>query len=148
MLSPFPLAVEDPGQYPEQHVAAAHRYGKTCVGGIGSLGLMRIEDDLPLERYFHPKPVYALAARLHRAGVDGLNLYQSESLVSRPHLQRVLAEIGHARVVAQRTEELPEPPTDFPVALDWHSRLDRSWPGLERRQPHGLRVTVARGGAL
>lgn len=148
MLSPFPLAVEDSGQYPEQHVAAAHRHGKICIGGIGSLGLMRIEDDLPLERYFHPKPVYALAARLYHAGVDGLSIYQSESLVSRRHLQQVLYEIGDAHVVAQRANELPEPPTDFPVGLDWHSRFDRTWPGLAHRQPHGLRVAVAGGGAL
>jgi len=41
MLSPLVWSEVNPGSHPEYHVNLCHRYGKACIGGIGSLSLAR-----------------------------------------------------------------------------------------------------------
>jgi len=130
MLSPFPNCREDSGQYPEYHTSLAHQYGKICIGGIGSLNLIR--SGVPKNTgFFHRKPVYQLAKRQYEAGVDAMSLYQSESLVRMDYLKETLQEIGNRDVVIKRAKELPDPkiPDEYPnfsgpIGLDWHSRFN------------------------
>jgi hypothetical protein len=41
MLSPFPNTREDLDLHVEYHAAVAHKHGKVCVGGVGSMGLQK-----------------------------------------------------------------------------------------------------------
>jgi len=127
MLSPFPVYTDDSALYPEYHISVAHRYDKVCFGGIGSKKL--IENGVHKNTgFFHRKPVYKLANRQYEAGADAMSLYQSETLVRMDYLKETLKEIGDRGLVALRAEELPEPdiPADYPIGMDWHTRLRHS----------------------
>lgn len=140
MLSPFPVSIEDKARYPEYHISVPHRYGKVCIGGIGSLNLIRngVHENTG---FFHQKPVYQMANRQYKAGADAMSLYQSETLVRMDYLKETLKEIGDRELVARRAEELLEPdiPADYPIGLDWHSRLNNG---------HSLSAKSAGDGAL
>jgi len=140
MLSPFPVCIEDRARYPEYHISVVHRYGKVCFSGIGSLNLIRsgVHQNTG---FFHRKPVYQMANRQYKAESDAMSLYQSETLVRMDYLKETLQEIGDRELVARRAEELPEPdiPADYPIGLDWHSRLNNG---------HSLSVKIAGDGAL
>jgi hypothetical protein len=136
MLSPFPWAVEDRGHYTEWHVDTAHKHGKFCIGGIGSLDLIRKAADDSSEvltenyGFFHPKPVFQRAARQYHAGVDAMSLYQSEALVRMPYLVDTINSIGDCAVVHKRVEELEDPvhlsrygASAASIGLDWHARF-------------------------
>ena len=138
MLSPFPLCHEDMKRYPEYHVKTAHRYGKFCIGGIGSLKLIR-NGMLKNTGFYHPHPVYVLAQEQYKAGVDAMSLYQSESLVRMDYLKPLLTEVGDKAAVARGVEEMLDPgtPADYPIGMDWHSKAR-----------HSLRVEIAGDDAL
>lgn len=57
------------------------------------------------------------------------------------YLKETLEEIGDKELVARRIEELPEPdiPSDYPIGLDWHSRIEGG---------HSLSSEIAGDGAL
>ena len=57
------------------------------------------------------------------------------------YLKETLKEIGDRELVAHRVEELPEPdiPADYPIGLDWHSRV---------KDGHSLNTEIAGEGAL
>jgi hypothetical protein len=140
MLSPFPITIEDLSRYPEYHISLAHRYGKVCYGGIGSMNLIRngVHQNTG---FFHQKPVYQMAERQLKAGADAMSLYQSETLVRMDYLTETLQEIGDPHQVKRRASDLPQPsiPPDYPIGLDWHSKLN----GV-----HSLRVRTSRDAAL
>ena len=125
MISPFPRCMESPERYPEYHIALAHQYGKTCIGGIGSKNIIDKSRQFENTGCFHRKPVYQLAHRQYQAGADAMSLYQTESLARMPYLAETIREIGDRRLVARRAEELPDPdiPPDYPIGMDWHTRL-------------------------
>jgi len=130
MLSPFPLTCEDLDLHVEVHTAVAHRYGKVCIGGVGSKGLIesRVEENTG---FYVAQPAYALAARQYAAGVDAMSLYQSETLLRMGYLAELLGEVGSPDVVAERTATLPTPTRPRPeIGLDWHAHLEG---------PHSLR---------
>ena len=89
MLSPLVRCVESVGRFPEYHIGLAHRYGKVCVGGVGSKGMIE-NGTLQNTGFFRPGPAYQLADRQFRAGADGMSLYQTETLVRMPYLQNVI----------------------------------------------------------
>lgn len=62
MLSPLPVCVEDKDRYPEYHISVAHKHGKICIGGIGSLNLIK-NGVHKSTGFFHRKPVYKMAHR-------------------------------------------------------------------------------------
>ena len=140
MLSPFPITIEDRNSYPEHHIEVAHRYNKICISGIGSRNLIQngVHENTG---FFHPQPIYALAARHYRAGADAISLYQSETLVRMDYLEEILAAIGDRELVAQRAAELPCPDLqpDDPIGMDWHAHM---------RGRHSLRVEEAGDAAL
>ncbi|MBT4497166.1 MAG: hypothetical protein HOC74_05555 [Gemmatimonadetes bacterium] len=140
MLSPFPITVEDTGLYVEHHAETAHRYGKICIGGIGSKRLIEsgVEENIG---FFHAQPIYALAERQYRAGVDGMSLYQSETLVRMEYLKELIGNLGKPEVVTRMAEELPVPdlPENDDTGMDWHAH---------GRGRYGLRVEVAGDAAL
>ena len=141
MLSPFPLVEEDLGRHPEDHVRLAHEHGKPCIGGVGSLRLIvgdGPEPNAKPEDFFHSKPVYALAHRQYAAGVDGMSLYQSETLARLPYLQPLLRELADKPLVARRAEQLAARDIleDALIGLDWHTKHN-AFPGL-RGAPHCL----------
>jgi len=127
MLSPFPIALDDPGRYPEYHVSVAHESGKFCIGGVGSKNVI-VNEQAENTGFFAPKPVYEIANRQCSAGVDAMSLYQSESLVRMDYLQDLIREIGDPKLVARRAEELPDPgfAEDYFIGVDWHSNLIHS----------------------
>ena len=115
-------------------------HGKICIGGIGSLNLIKngVHENMG---FFHRKPVYRMAHRLYKANADAMSLYQSETLARMGYLKETLKEIGDQELVTHRIEELPEPdiPADYPIGLDWHSRV---------KGGHSLSTEIARDGAL
>jgi hypothetical protein len=123
MLSPFPNCVEDISRHPEYHVSLAHQYGKACFGGIGSLGLFGPHKE-PDKKCFHPRPLYLLAHRQYEAGVDGMSLYQSETLVRLEHLEEHIARLGDKSEVKERAHagDIPPKPAEFMVGMDWHAK--------------------------
>jgi len=127
MLSPFPVCLDEPGGYPEYHVGVAHRHGKLCIGGIGSKHLIENDTDRNTG-FFHSQPVYELASVQYAAGVDGMSLYQSETLVRMDYLRSFVREVGHRDLVARRARELPRPefPPHYPIGMDWHAGLVHS----------------------
>jgi hypothetical protein len=132
MLSPFPLCVDDMGRHPEYHAGVAHRSGKFCIGGVGTRKLIR--NGIHSNRgFYHPQPVYALAEHQYRAGVDGMSLYQSETLVRMDYLRTLLREMGDPAIVRRRARTMPFPdfPEGYPIGLDWHARPRYSLGGRE-----------------
>ena len=124
MLSPFPRCREDLKLYPEYHIDLAHKHGKMCIGGIGSRELQRT-DRFKNTGFFHPKPVYQLAARQYKAQADAMSLYQTESLARMNYLEETIKALGDRDLVARRAEQLPDPQPklDPRIGLDWHTRL-------------------------
>jgi len=146
MLSPFPLAIEDPGRYPEYYIELAHSYGKACFGGLGSMGLLCKGDphsDPQARKQSRPdvyqeRPVYEILDQQLQAGADGITLYQSEQMVREPHLQELIPQVGNKAMVAEQARQLAasEPPADHYVGTDWHS----SW--LDEDGPHGQLLSL------
>jgi hypothetical protein len=122
MLSPFPRIRDDLRSYPAYHVGAAHRHGKLCLGGVGSKGLqLPGQRDLP-----GAKVEYAclVADRQHKAGVDGMSLYQSESLCRKAYLGDMIRRLGDREWIAQAAARVAEPQPNDPryyIGKDWHS---------------------------
>lgn len=127
MLSPFPICIDDPERAPEWHVKTAHRYGKSCIGGIGSLKLIR-NGETRNTGFYHPQPVYELAREQYEAGVDAMSLYQSETLVRMDYLSEFLKDLGERSIVAEKARGLPRPklPEDYMIGMDWHTRQRHS----------------------
>ena len=124
MLSPFPKTREDLALHVEYHAAAAHRHGKVCIGGVGSKGLIesRVEENTG---FYLAQPAYAVAARQYAAGVDGMSLYQSETLVRMDYLAKLLGEVGLPSVVVERAATLPKPTRPRPeIGMDWHAHME------------------------
>lgn len=150
MLSPFPLSVEDEGRFHEHHIAEAHRYGKPCIGGLGSFNLMRegatVNQMVANHRqWFFPRPAHELVHRQLQDGADGVSVYQSESLVRLPYLQELLRDIADKEAAARRLKTLPElvlPPEHF-VGIDWHS----SWLGKDGAHGQLLGLKSPKAGA-
>lgn len=140
MLSPFPITRQDLELHCEHHIETAHRYGKICIGGIGSRNLL-VNGEEQNTGFFQAQPVYALADRQYRAGADAMSLYQSESLVRMEYLDQLLQEIGDRGLVARRSVELPNPrlSDDDPIGMDWHCHM---------RGQYGLRLADAGDAAL
>ncbi|MCY3789020.1 MAG: hypothetical protein OXH63_09565 [Gemmatimonadetes bacterium] len=124
MLSPFPLTCEDLSLHVSYHTAVAHKYGKLCIGGVGSKGLIesRVEKNTG---FYAPQPAYALAARQYAAGVDGMSLYQSETLVRMEYLAQLLRDMGVPAIVAEQAKALPVPTRPRPeIGMDWHAHME------------------------
>jgi len=124
MLSPFPLTREDLDLHVSYHVAVTHRHGKLCIGGVGSKGLIesRVEKNTG---FYAPQPAYALAARQYAAGVDGMSLYQSETLVRMAYLAQLLSDVGLPSIVAEQANALPRPTRPRPeIGMDWHAHIE------------------------
>ena len=124
MLSPFPLTREDLDLHVGYHAAMAHRHGKLCIGGVGSKGLIesRVEKNTG---FYAPQPAYALAARQYAAGVDGMSLYQSETLVRMEYLAQLLSDVSVPAIVAEQANALPRPTRPRPeIGMDWHAHME------------------------
>ena len=124
MLSPFPNTREDLDLHVEYHASVARKHGKVCIGGVGSMGLIgsRVEENTS---FFEAQPAYALAARQYAAGIDGMSLYQSETLVRMDYLAKLMREVGLPSVVAQRASTLPKPTPPRPeIGMDWHAHIE------------------------
>ena len=124
MLSPFPLTREDLDLHVGYHAAVARRHGKLCIGGVGSKGLIesRVEKNTG---FYAPQPAYALAAQQYAAGVDGMSLYQSETLVRMAYLAQFLSDVGVPATVAEQANALPRPTRSRPeIGMDWHAHIE------------------------
>lgn len=127
MLSPFPRIKDDLGSYPDYHVQIAHQHGKLCIGGVGSQGLqLKGQQDLP-----GAKVEYACLVAHHQrcAGVDGMSLYQSESLCRKAYLSEMIRHLDDREWLAKAAAGVEEPRSDderYYIGRDWHSR-----PGVE-----------------
>jgi hypothetical protein len=128
MISPFPLTREDPARHFEEHVRWAHEHGKPCIGALGSLGLFthpgmnRIHD----HGDFRPRPAWQIMAQQYEVGVDGMSIYQSETLARLPELAELLAAAGDPATVAEMACTAPGPDRDDLTieGLDWHARVE------------------------
>ena len=67
----------------------------------------------------------ALAARQYAAGVDGMSLYQSETLVRMAYLAQLLSDVGVPAIVAEQANALPRPARSRPeIGMDWHAHME------------------------
>ncbi|NKB65456.1 MAG: hypothetical protein GKR89_00205 [Candidatus Latescibacteria bacterium] len=124
MLSPFPITREDLQLHTADHVQTAHKHGKICWGGLGSKQLL-VNGSLENTGSFHLQPALSLAAAQYAAGVDGLSLYQSESMVRMRYLDDLLATLPYPEPVAERAASLavPDLPADHGLGMDWHAHM-------------------------
>jgi hypothetical protein len=139
MLSPFPITREDLDLHPEEHVGVARLHGKRCIGGIGSKGLLEngVESNTG---FYHEQPVHALAARQLDAGVEGLSLYQSETMLRMHYLRELWGSLPSPVEIRRRAAcPAPEPEIAAAIGMDWHAHL---------RGRYGLRAADAGEGAL
>lgn len=126
MLSPFPRIKDDLRSYPEEHVHLAETHGKLCLGGVGSKGLqLKGQCPLPEEQATANVPyAYRVAASLHRAGVHGMSLYQSESLSRIPYLSDLVGNLTNREWMERVAAGVPDPEPAAPeyvIGKDWHS---------------------------
>jgi hypothetical protein len=156
MLTPFPRTIEDTALYPEHHVELAHRYGKSAIGGLGSLNLMRSignGESMRNTGFFHPKPALAKVDRQLRAGADAVSIYQSETLARLEYLKPLIRDCGSKDTVDEKSRRLADPDADtlfqnssseWSIGLDWHA----AWCHPRMRKAEALSAFVAGDGAL
>lgn len=121
----------NPGSHPEYHVELCHRHGKFCIGGVGSLALTQ---GTGLECGSKAEPwkqlgFYAKAARQHRAGIDGMGIYQTDSVYSQDELVEMAEPFSSLEACKARAREICERSPDghwaqkcaFSPGLDWRS---------------------------
>ncbi len=127
MLSPFPRIQDDLRSHTGYHVELAHRHGKPCLGGVGSKGLqLKGQKPLPVERQADIKYAYSVAHRQHHAGVDGMSIYQSESLCRKKYLSELVRNLSDREWMVSAAEGIKSTMLDDPryfVGKDWHSSL-------------------------
>jgi len=149
MLSPFPLAAEDLRRHPEYHIDLAHKHGKACIGGVGSLGLVLGDGaaaNANAEALFYPGAACRLAERQLAAGADAMSLYQTETVARLSYLKDFVARAPDLAALRLDLARLPdkEPPEGFLVGMDWHSKRPGVG-GQGRKSPHRLRAAGALG---
>jgi len=121
----------NPGSHPEYHVERCHRHRKFCIGGVGSLALTQ---GTGLECGSKADPwkqlgFYAKAARQHRAGIDGMSIYQTDSVYSQDELVEMAEPFSSLEACKARAREICERSPDghwahkcaFSPGLDWRS---------------------------
>jgi hypothetical protein len=116
MLSPFPITREDLKLHTGDHVRIAHDSGKLCIGGIGSKGLL-VNGEPANTGFYAAQPVHALARRQIDAGVDGLSLYQSETLLRMEYLDDLWPHLGEGET--EGASDGVEPG----IGMDWHAHM-------------------------
>lgn len=133
LLSSFPRVGDAMKSHAEFHVRAAHRHGKLCIGGVGSIGLQ-----LPGQLALPDAKVNLaclVADRQYAAGIDGMSLYQSESLCRKTYLADMIRHLGDrdwiAKVASKTTSPAFDDP-DFLVGKDWHSAPGSEGLGTKR----------------
>ena len=116
MLSPLVFCLEAKELDFAGYVALAHRAGKTCIGGLGSLDVM--QNHVPRNTgFFAPGPMYQMVHRQYEAGVDAMSVYQTESSLRMDYLQEHLLRVRNRAAVAGRAAPMP----GSLVGYDWHS---------------------------
>ena len=124
MLSPFQWCLNDLSRHPEYHVALAHKYGKQCIGGIGSLNLIEHYPPVPHKQHssFDATPIYDSAIRQLNAGVDGMSVYQTDCVCRMPWLKNVLPFVGNPDKCKEKRKDIEQSRFGmFFTGLDWHS---------------------------
>lgn len=130
MLSPLVWSEVDMGSHPEYHVEVCHRYGKACIGGIGTLALLggSSSGSGPTAPPWKQFPFYLRAFRQHQAGVDAMSIYQTDGIYTREELAEFVRPFNDAAAcerlavagIEQAPEELPRR-FGFAPGLDCHS---------------------------
>ncbi len=120
MLSPFPHTREAMTFDTNYHANTMHDHDKLCIGGIGSKRMMEHDTSLQPQRV---QKAYNLAHDQYQAGVDGMSVYQSETLLRLPYLKAFLGSVNDRALVSQNAAA---PFTREPdnAACDWHSAKD------------------------
>ena len=124
MVSPFPLVREDAARHFDWHIDLAHRQGKACIGGLGSMGLFQHHNmGRPHPFQYEPKPAYEIVQQQYEAGCDGMSVYQTETLARLDYLAELQRDVGYPETIAWKGSDLPgDPRVDLtPIGLDWHS---------------------------
>lgn len=116
MLSPFPITREDLQLHTADHVHTAHTHGKLGIGGIGSKGLI-VNGEPANTGFYAPQPVHALARRQLDAGVDGLSLYQSETLLRMDYLDDLWPTLGDGPADGAPAG------VEAAIGMDWHAHI-------------------------
>ena len=137
MLSPLVWSEINPGSHPGYHAELCHRYGKACVGGIGSLALFpRMGLDTgPQMAPWKQLGFYIKAFQQHQAGVDGMSIYQTDGIyiheeiaeMVRPFNDAAACERKYVEIVEQAPKGHHAAKYGFSPGLDWHST---TWGGF------------------
>lgn len=130
MLSPLVFCASEREPRFADYTKLAHQHGKTCVGGLGSLELIR--NHVPRNTgFFHPAPMYRLLARQYEGGVDAMSVYQSESLARMDYLREHLRRVGDPAAVRVRAVS-GEPKDISPwLGYDWHTSRKGRFAGYD-----------------
>jgi len=83
--------------------------------------------------------VHALAAAQLGAGVDGLSLYQSETMLRMAYLRDLWPVLGGPARAIPAASATPGPGVEPAIGMDWHAHLEGRY---------GLRVREVGAGAL
>jgi len=147
MLSPLVWSEANPGSHPEYHVGLCHRYGKACIGGIGSLALFpRMGLDTgPQMAPWRQLAFYIRAFRQHQAGVDGMSIYQTDGIYTHDDIAEMVLPFNDAAACERKYMEIVERAPEghhaakygFSPGLDWHST---TWGGFPLGPPSSARL--------
>ncbi|MBM4092564.1 MAG: hypothetical protein FJ276_24575 [Planctomycetes bacterium] len=130
MLSPLVFCPQARDLVFEDHVKLAHQHGKVCIGGLGSLELIR--NHVPTNTgFFRPEPMYRLLALQYAAGVDAMSVYQTDTLARIDYLREHLPLIGDPAAVKARAVTAKDEQVSPWLGYDWHTSREGRFAGYE-----------------
>ena len=145
MLSPLVWSEVNMGSHPEYHAEVCHRYGKACIGGIGTLALGSgyAPDFGPQAPPWKQFPFYQRAFRQHQAGVDGMSIYQTDGVYMHEDTAELVRPFNDAAACERKAQECVEQAPEayiprrfgFAQGLDNHST---AWGYLPSGKFHNL----------
>lgn len=130
MLSPLVFCPQARDLVFEDHVKLAHQHGKVCIGGLGSLELIK-PPVLENTGFFRPEPMYRLLARQYAAGVDAMSVYETDSLARMDYLREHLPLIGDSAAVKARAVTAEDEQVSPWLGYDWHTSREGRFAGYE-----------------
>lgn len=136
MLSPLLWCANDMSHHFEYHVSRAHHNSKRIIGGIGSLNLIphKIKDTSTPHASFEEQPVWDMAYRQLNAGVDGMSVYQTDTLCNVSWLKEIIPNLGRIDVCSEKKLGWPSSRMNsLMTACDWHTNNDYGLNGTGTR---------------
>ena len=136
MLSPLLWSANDMTHHFEHHVNTAHLNSKKIIGGIGSLNVIpqQITNINQPHGSFEEQPIWNMAYRQLNAGVDGMSVYQTDTICNVAWLKSIIPHLGTIGICAEKRLEWPRLRLNsLLTGCDWHSNYDYGLNGTGTR---------------